>query len=75
MSSRLISVDYSPYSNLTECQFIGSPIHSSKYTPTNSAKELIFHFKISNALQDINIEDDDEELSESSEEDTKLTYL
>ena len=75
MSSRLISVDNSPYSNLTECQFIGNPIHSSKYTPTNSAKELIFLFKISNALQDINIEDDDEELSESSKEDTKLTYL
>lgn len=61
MSTKRISAEYSLYSNLIECQFIGSPIHSSEYTPTNSAKELLFLLKTSHALQDIKIEDEDDE--------------
>lgn len=76
MSNNRVSSEYSIYSVLTKSQFVGSPIHSSQYVPTNSAKELLFLMKTSNALKEIDINDEEEEnniLSESSNNDSFKT--
>ena len=69
MSNKRVSADYSPYSFLNDNQFVGSPIHSTHLKPNNSAKELIFLMKISLALKEIDIDDEDERnYSESSDD-------
>ena len=69
MSNKRVSADYSPYSFLNDNQFVGSPIHSTQLKPNNSAKELIFLMKISLALKEIDIDDEDERnYSESSDD-------
>ena len=69
MSNKRVSADYSPYSFLNDNQFVGSPIHSKQLKPNNSAKEFIFLMKISLALKEIDIDDEDERnYSESSDD-------
>lgn len=59
MSSNIISVDSAMYSMLSQSNYIGTPLHSTHFNYSHSAKQFVFLMNIKEALKEIEIEDED----------------